>query len=379
MHHDDVAGPGNGYVDMFDLNGILLARLVSGGPLNSPWGMTLAPASFGAFGGALLVGNFGDGAINAFDPATGRYLGSLRDVNGAPIHIKGLWGLTFGNGSAAKAAAVPAGGDLNTLYFAAGIAGPDKVEAHGLLGTIQPGPAITPNGVLNAASFASSTAPGAFTAIFGSALAATTRTWTTADFVNDKLPVELDGVSVTIDGKPAYVFFVSPAQIDVIAPADSTSGPVAVVVTNNGVPSASSTVLLQPVSPAFFTSGKYAIAAHADGSPVGPPGVIPGATPAKPGETIAIYGTGFGPTNPAVDGTIVTSPAALAAAPAVMVGDASALVTFSGLSAAGLDQINFTVPPLPAGSTGVVSVSVVAASGTANTQSGLFVAVQSGN
>jgi uncharacterized protein (TIGR03118 family) len=378
-HHDDVAGPGNGYIDTYDLNGLLLGRLVSGGPLNSPWGTVLAPAGFGAFGGALLVGNFGDGAINAFDPVSGMYLGALQDGTGAAIHISGLWGLTFGNGSRANPAAVPAGGDANTLYFAAGIAGPDKVEDHGLLGTIQAAPGIMSNGVVNAANFAGSTAPGGFTAIFGRALAATTRTWGTADFLNGKLPVQLDGVSVTIDGKPAYVYFVSPGQIDVIAPADSTSGPVQVVVTNNGVASGSSTISLQPAAPAFFASGKYLIATHADGSLVGASTIFPGATPGKSGETIAIYGTGFGPTNPVVDGMVVTSPAKLATAPGVMIGGASAVVTFSGLSAAGLDQINVTLPSLPAGSTGVADVPVVGAAGASNTQAGLFITMQSGN
>jgi uncharacterized protein (TIGR03118 family) len=370
-HHDDVAGAGNGFIDMYDLNGLLLGRLVSGGPLNSPWGMVMAPSGFGAFGGALLVGNFGDGAINAFDQVTGMYLGALQDGKGAAIHISGLWGLMFGNGSG--------GGDANTLYFTAGVAGPGNVEDHGLFGTIQPAPAIAPNSVVNAASFAGATSPGAFTAIFGSALAATTRTWTTADFVNGKLPVQLDGVSVTMDGKPAYVYFVSPRQIDVIAPADSTSGPVQVVVTNNGVTSGSATASLQSASPAFFTAGKYVIATHADGSLVGTPAVSPGATPAKPGETIAIYGTGFGATNPASDGIVVASPANLAAAPAVMVGDATAAVTFSGLSAAGLNQINVTLPALPAGSTGVVDVPVVGTAGAWNTQPGLFLIMQSGN
>ena len=77
QHHDDVAGPGNGYVDVYDLNGLLLQRLASGGPLNSPWGMAIAPAGFGDFGGALLLGNFGDGTINAFDPVSGKLLGTL--------------------------------------------------------------------------------------------------------------------------------------------------------------------------------------------------------------------------------------------------------------------------------------------------------------
>jgi uncharacterized protein (TIGR03118 family) len=371
-HHDDVAGPGNGYVDVYDLNGLLLQRLVAAGPLNSPWGMAIAPASFGSFGGALLLGNFGDGAINAFDLVTGNLLGSVQDGTGATLHISGLWGLTFGNGSRANPAAAPSGGDSNTLYFTAGIAGPDKVEAHGLIGTIQPAPAIAASGAVNAASLSAGIAPGAFATIFGTALAATTRTWASSDFVNGKLPVQLDGVSVTIDGKPAYVYYVSPTQIDVIAPADSNSGSVPVIVTNNSVTSASATAQLSTVAPAFFAAGKYAIAAHADGS------LVASATPAVPGEGIALYGTGFGATSPTVDGMVVSSPANLVTTPTITIGGASAKVNFAGRSAAGLDQINVIVPPVPAGSTGVVDLPINASSGTSNT-AGLFIPVQSGN
>jgi len=89
----------------------------------------------------------------------------------------------FGNGARAKCAAVPSGGDANTLYFTAGIAGPDTVESHGLMGTLQPAPAIsTSGGVVNGASLTAGIAPGGFATIFGSGLAATTRTWTTPDF-----------------------------------------------------------------------------------------------------------------------------------------------------------------------------------------------------
>ena len=128
--HDDVAGAGNGFVDRFDLNGNFMQRLVSNGPLNSPWGLAIAPASFGAFGNDLLVGNFGDGHINAFDPSSGAFLGTLDDLSGSsnPLTIEGLWGLRFGNGGN--------GGDPGTLYFAAGIPGPDMVEDHGLFGSI---------------------------------------------------------------------------------------------------------------------------------------------------------------------------------------------------------------------------------------------------
>jgi uncharacterized protein (TIGR03118 family) len=127
--HDDVAGSGNGFIDVFDFSGNLLGRLVSNGALNSPWGLAMAPGNFGDFSNALLVANFGDGKINAFDPCSGEYLGSLQDSSGAALAIPGLWALSFGNGRGA--------GDANTLYFTAGIPGPGNVEDHGLFGSIQ--------------------------------------------------------------------------------------------------------------------------------------------------------------------------------------------------------------------------------------------------
>ena len=108
----------------------MLARLVSTGALNSPWGLALAPGNFGDFSNALLVGNFGDGAINAFDPCSGEFLGTLQDPSGTNIAISGLWGLSFGNGRGA--------GDATTLYFTAGTPGSGNVEDHGLFGSIQP-------------------------------------------------------------------------------------------------------------------------------------------------------------------------------------------------------------------------------------------------
>ena len=126
--HDDVAGKGLGYVNVFDPNGKLIDRIVSKGPLNAPWGLTLAPAGFGEFAGALLVGNFGDGRINAFDPMTGKHLGALKGDKGKPIVIEGLWGLAFGNGWN--------GQPVNTLFFTAG---PDD-EEHGLYGRVDPIP-----------------------------------------------------------------------------------------------------------------------------------------------------------------------------------------------------------------------------------------------
>ena len=127
--HDDVAGRGHGFVDRFDLNGNLLDRLISHGQLDSPWGLAIAPASFGSLAGDLLVGNFGDGRINAYRLADGDFEGALRDVGtGRPIAIDGLWALRPGNGGGGTN-----GGDPNAIYFTAGI----DHEMHGLFGTIK--------------------------------------------------------------------------------------------------------------------------------------------------------------------------------------------------------------------------------------------------
>jgi uncharacterized protein (TIGR03118 family) len=122
---DEETGHGSGFVDVFDTSGHLLQRLIKGNHLKAPWGIALAPANFGAFSNALIVGNFGDGQLHAFDPESGRYLGEMKDENGKPIVIDGLWGITFGNGGN--------GGDRNALYFAAG---PDD-ETHGLFGSLR--------------------------------------------------------------------------------------------------------------------------------------------------------------------------------------------------------------------------------------------------
>jgi uncharacterized protein (TIGR03118 family) len=127
--HDDVAGAGHGFVDVFRPDGTF-TRLVSNGQLDSPWGLTVAPANFGAFSNSLLVGNFGDGTINAFDLSTGSFHGTLLTPSRRPIKIQGLWGLIFGNGTQA--------GDPGVLFFTAGIPGPGQIEDHGLFGEIRP-------------------------------------------------------------------------------------------------------------------------------------------------------------------------------------------------------------------------------------------------
>jgi uncharacterized protein (TIGR03118 family) len=127
-------GPGTGQINVFDLNGNLVQRLVPNNQwLNLPWGMAVTGANFGSFSYALVVGNFGDGTISAFDLGTGNYLGTMQDGKGNNISISGLWGLQWGNGGS--------GGDAGTLYYAASPgAGPSGYSQHGLFGSLKPGP-----------------------------------------------------------------------------------------------------------------------------------------------------------------------------------------------------------------------------------------------
>jgi uncharacterized protein (TIGR03118 family) len=126
--HDDVPGPGNGYVDVYDTQGNLQFRVQHVLYSNSPWGAAVAPQSFSGFGGDLLVGNFGNGIITAYNASTGAWIGNMQNVNNVVLEIDGLWGLTFGNGSG--------GGPAGTLFFTAGSFG----EKHGIFGAITPHP-----------------------------------------------------------------------------------------------------------------------------------------------------------------------------------------------------------------------------------------------
>jgi len=127
--HDDQAGPGNGFVDVFNTDGTFVKRLIQpGGSLNSPWGLDIAPAGFGAYANALLVGNFGDGTIHAFDPNSGALLGTLTDANGNPLVIGDLWALVNGNNGT--------GSNPNAVFLTAGLVD----EAHGLFGELAPTP-----------------------------------------------------------------------------------------------------------------------------------------------------------------------------------------------------------------------------------------------
>jgi uncharacterized protein (TIGR03437 family) len=227
--------------------------------------------------------------------------------------------------------------------------------------------------VLNAASFQAPIEAGSWVMIQGTNLANDTRVWQTSDFVGNNLPVSLDGVSVTIDGKPAFVEYISPTQINVQAPTDSATGTVNVVVTNNGLASAPATAQLQAVAPALFMTPAY----HAITS------VLPGYTPvtatapAMPGDLVVLWGTGFGPTNPSTSAGTIVSGAPVTLTPAVVtVGGIQVPVVSSVLTTGnvGLYQITIQLPANVPTGTPAVQASI----GGVPTQAGvtIFVGVQ---
>jgi uncharacterized protein (TIGR03437 family) len=222
--------------------------------------------------------------------------------------------------------------------------------------------------------------------IFGENLAPTTRIWRADEIVDGKLPTELDGVRVSINNKPAAVYYISPTQLNVQAPDDDSLGPVEVRVTTPNGTSQAAVAQLQRFAPGFFLfdpqGRKYIAAVHAQRDErgnvvyVGPEGLFPGAPvrPARPGDVILLFGTGFGPTDPAVPaGRVVTSAARLANPVQIRFGNVVADVQFAGLApqAAGLYQFNVVVPAVPDG-----DVEVIAEIGGVRTQSGAMIHVK---
>lgn len=235
------------------------------------------------------------------------------------------------------------------------------------------------SGVLNGASFKPGIASGSWVSIFGTNLSASTRSWRADEIVGGKLPTELDGVKVTIDNKPAAVYFISPTQLNVQAPTEDALGSVAVQVTTAQGTSNTVTAQMQAFAPALFTfdpeNRKYAAARHADFSLLAKPGLFAGATTrgARPGEVILLYGTGFGPTQPAVPaGQVVSTAAPLANTVTVRIGGTVAEVSFAGLTGAGLYQLNVKVPDTLADG----DAAVVAEAGGVRTPDGVFITVQ---
>ena len=226
-------------------------------------------------------------------------------------------------------------------------------------------PTIAASGVVNAAGLGPAIAPGTWVSLYGTSLSATTRAWRDADFQNGLLPTALDGVSVTIDGKAAAVYFISPLQINVLAPDDTATGLVPVQVKNALGTSDSVLALQQTAAPALFqlraATANYAAGTHADGSLLAGPALIQqgfAGTAATAGETIVLFGTGFGATQPAISATaLVPSPRPLARPEelSVRIGGLDAVIAFAGLISPGVYQFNVVVPQLAAGDQSVVA------------------------
>ena len=241
-----------------------------------------------------------------------------------------------------------------------------------------PKPSISQAGVVNGASYQPGIAAGSWISIQGSNLSNTSaRTWRADEIVNGALPTQLDGVSVTVNGKPAFIEYISDTQINAQAPSDAGVGAASVVVTVNGVSSTPTSTQVLSSSPAFFLwNGKYAVATRQDYSYIGPATLYPGTTtPAKPGDVVILWGTGFGPTTPAVlAGVQVSGAAYLTNAPSVTVGGFSAQVVGAALApgAAGLYQIAIILPDsLPDG-----DLEVVAMADGVPSPTGIYITIQ---
>ena len=237
-----------------------------------------------------------------------------------------------------------------------------------------PAPAVSV--VANAEGEAPSIAPNTWVEIKGSNLAppGDSRIWQGSDFSGNTMPTQLDQVSATVNGKAAFVYYISPTQINILTPPDALSGPVVIRTAYNGTSSAPISVPSQPLSPSFFVfnGGPYVAATHLNGSLIGPSSLYPGATtPAIPGETIVLYANGFGPTNVPVQSGSVTQSGTLSPLPVVTIGGVNAAVQFAGLVAPGEFQFNVVVP------SGLSNAdqTIAATYNSASTQSGVLLTV----
>jgi uncharacterized protein (TIGR03437 family) len=257
---------------------------------------------------------------------------------------------------------------------------PDPVQLFfASLSTLDMTRVVSARAVVNSASSRAGIGAGSWVTIYGENLSVSTRQWSAADFSGSNLPASLDGVSVTIGGKPAAVYYVSPGQLNAQAPSDAASGEVAVEITSPYGKTAA-TALLQTYAPGLFTfRGKYAAAVHEDGVYVAPSGYFGQAQesrPARPGDKLMIFGTGFGPTTPpAPAGRLLAaeSPLADMSQLRIAIGGAAAQVLWAGLVAPGEYQFNVVMPAIPDG-----DQPIVATIGEISSQPDVMIPVQNG-
>ena len=257
--------------------------------------------------------------------------------------------------------------------------GAKVAQAYTAIATAGSGPAPTISLVANAEGEVALIAPNTWVEIKGTNLAPAgdTRIWQGTDFVNGQMPTQLDGVGVKVNGRSAFVYYISPTQVNILTPPDAMQGQVPVTLTNAGTTSTAVNVAAQPLSPSFFVfnGGPYVAAEHADanGSFLGPATLYPGlTTPAKPGETVVLYANGFGPTTTPVVSGSTTQGGTLTPLPVVKIGGANAFVSFAGLVATGQFQFNVMVPPnTPDG-----DQAITATYNGATTQPGTLITIQ---
>jgi uncharacterized protein (TIGR03437 family) len=243
-------------------------------------------------------------------------------------------------------------------------------------------PALAPavSAVVNAEGGSTTIAPNTWTAISGSALAPVgdSRTWQGSDFLNNRMPTQLDGVSVTMNGANAFVYYISPNQVNVLTPPDLPPGPLQVTVTTGGMTSPVFTSQAHQYSPSFFIfgAGPYVVATHANGSLLGPASLYPGLSmPAAPGEVVVLYANGFGQVSPPIAAGSDAQSGNLPVLPVIQIGGISASVQFAGLVSPGLYQFNVVVPATAASGDNTLTAQY----NGLTTQTGVLLNVQSNN
>jgi uncharacterized protein (TIGR03437 family) len=341
--------------------------------------------------GAVALSADGNTAIVGDDGVSGGY---LYGVGGAREWTRsaGVWthqdGELVGAGAVGnevlEGSSVALSGDGSTVIMG----GPDdNCDAGGVCpgaawvfvsSASSSGPSIASGGVVNGASFLPGIAPGSWITVEGTNLSATTRTWNSSDFSGSNLPTQLDGVSVSVGGQPAYISYISPTQINALAPNVGT-GTVSVTVTDSGATSSVVGAVSQTVQPAFFQWGAYAVATRQDYSLAVRNGTFSGLTtaPAKPGDIIILWGTGFGPTSPPAPVGIEVPPSPTyytASAVTATVGNTAATVYGVALAPgyAGLYQVAIQIPSSLANG----DYPVIATAAGAQSPSGTLITVQ---
>jgi uncharacterized protein (TIGR03437 family) len=248
-------------------------------------------------------------------------------------------------------------------------------------------PGVSISSVSNAFGGGQIIAPNTWVAIKGTNLAppGDSRIWQASDFVNGQMPTQLDGVSVTVNAKSAYIYYISPTQLNILTPPDPLSSPVQIQVSNGSeTPGAFTVQQTQGSSPSFFVfnGGPYVIGLHLNGTDIGPTSLYPGVTtPVKPGETVVLFANGFGPTSAAVVSGSSVQSGTLPMMPVITIGGIAATVQFAGLIAPGLYQFNVVVPAsAPSGDNEIWAIAYDATAASHNdqvvTQGGVLINVQ---